>query len=127
MGANEGIRVLIADDHEVVREGLTAILNRQKMQVVAEAHNGQEAIELYRQYRPDILLMDIRMPLMDGLTATRALVSEFPQARVLMLTNTEGEEQNSLRAGAKALVQKDAPFGQLVSAIHAIHDTPPQD
>jgi two-component system, NarL family, response regulator len=122
MNEGELIRVLIADDHEVVREGLNGILRRQKMHVVAEACNGKEAIELYRLHRPDILLMDLRMPLMDGLTATRALIAEFPHARIIVLTNSEGEEHNSLHAGAKALVQKDAPSSELVCAIHAVHN-----
>lgn len=121
MSADAAIRVLIADDHEVVREGLNGILTRRKMQVVAEACNGHEAIELYRLHRPDILLMDLRMPLMDGLTATRALLAEFPDARVIMLTNAEGEEANSRLAGAKTLIPKDAPSSELISAIHAVH------
>ena len=122
MSDGAGIRVLIADDHEVVREGLTGILTRQKMQVVAEASNGQEALDLYRQHRPDIVLMDLRMPLMDGMTATRAIVTEFPQARILILTNSEGEEENSRRAGAKALIQKDAPSEQMLRAIYRVYD-----
>lgn len=122
MREDEPIRVLIADDHEVVREGLIGILTRRNMQVVAEACNGREAIELYRQHRPDILLMDLRMPLMDGLTATRALVAEFPSARIVVLTNSEGEEENSRQAGAKTLVPKDAPSEELVRAIHAVHN-----
>ncbi len=115
-------RILIVDDHEVVREGLVGILTRQKMQVVAEAVNGQEAIACYRQHRPDIVLMDLRMPLMDGLTATRAIVSEFPHAQIIILTNSEGEEENSRQAGAAAFVQKDAPSEQLLRAIHAVHN-----
>ncbi len=122
MSEENDIRVLIADDHEVVREGLRGILNRQKMQVVAEARNGQEAVELYRQHQPSIVLMDLRMPLMDGLSATRAVLSEFPHARIVILTNAEGEEENSRKAGAKTLVHKDASAEQMIRAIRAVHD-----
>ena len=121
MNEKTRIRVLIADDHAMVREGLAGILKLHKMQIVAEARNGVEALTLYREHRPDIVLMDMRMPVMDGLTATRALLAEFPHARILILTNSEAEE-DSLRAGAKALVQKDAPSEELISAIHVVHD-----
>lgn len=121
MNEGEAIRVVIADDHEVVREGLTGILTRQKMQVVAEACNGKEAVELYRLHQPDILLMDLRMPLMDGLTATRTIVDEFPHAHIIVLTNSEGEEENSRQAGAMCLISKDAPSSELIGAIHTVH------
>ena len=98
------------------------MLTRQKMQVMAAACNGQEAIALYRQHRPDIVLMDLRKPLMDGLTATRAIVTEFPHAQIIIFTNSESEEENSRQAGAKALLSKIAPSEELIRAIHTVHD-----
>ena len=103
------IRLLIADDHLTVREGLAAILkSRQGMQVVAQASDGQEAVELFRSHRPDVTLMDLGMPRMNGLEATRAILAEAPDARIVVLTAFEGEEENSRRAGARSVVQKDA-------------------
>jgi len=116
------IRILIADDHLVVREGLAAILNpRVGVQVVAQARDGQEAVDLFHEHRPDITLMDLRMPRMDGLAATRAILADCPEARIIVLTAFEGEEGNSLRAGAKAIILKDAHRDELLSAIRAAH------
>ena len=123
MSDNEPLRILIADDHGIIRESLSALLRQQKLQVVAAASNGVEAVDLYRRHQPDITLMDMRMPQMDGLSATRAIVAEFPQARIIVLTNFDGETENSLRAGAKALVQKDAPMNELLSTIRAVYST----
>ena len=116
---NDLLRILIADDHLAVREGLMAILTpRVGIQVVAQARDGQEAVELFRQHRPRVTLMDLRMPRMDGLTAAQMILADYPDARIIVLTAFEGEEENSLRAGAKAVVLKDAPREELLSAIY---------
>lgn len=122
---NDGpIRVLIVDDQFVVRMGLVSIINAQSdMEVVGEAVNGRLAIELYRQLSPHITLMDLRMPVMDGIAATRAITNEFPQARVIVLTTYDGEEDihRALRAGARGYLLKDALRDELLSAIRAVH------
>lgn len=112
------IRLLIADDSAIVREGLMAILSlRQQIEVVGEAVNGQEAVTLFRTHQPDVVLMDVRMPVMDGLEATRAILTEFPDARIVIFTHTDDTADS--RAGAKALVVKGASRDEL---LHAIRD-----
>lgn len=116
------IRVLIVDDNAFVREGLAAIVGRQPdMAVAAEAGNGVEATALFRQHQPDVTLMDLRMPIMDGIAATQAIRSEFPQACILVVTTFLEEEtiMRALRAGAVGYVLKDAPMEQLIEAIRA--------
>jgi two-component system, NarL family, response regulator len=115
------IRIVIVDDHDVVREGLAAILSRREMTVVGQASDGSEAIDLVRRHHPDITLMDLRMPKMDGLAATRAIVAEFPGARIIILTTFEGEEENALVAGARAVVLKEAHRDELLSTIRNVH------
>jgi DNA-binding NarL/FixJ family response regulator len=117
------IRILLADDHTVMRQGLSALLRRQEeLTIVAEANNGHEAVELFRQHRPDILLTDIEMPLMDGITALAAIRTEYPEARGLLLTMhaREGDILRGMRAGALGYVLKDAPLDTLLEAIHAV-------
>ena len=117
------IRILLADDHAVMRQGLSALLGRQpELTIVAEANNGYEAVELFRQHRPDILLTDIEMPLMDGITALAAIRMEYPEARGIMLTMhaREGDIVRGMRAGAMGYVLKDAPLETLLEAIHAV-------
>jgi DNA-binding NarL/FixJ family response regulator len=118
------IRVLIADDHPVVREGLTSTINYQPdMKVVANAANGREALEQYRQHKPDVTLMDLRMPEMDGVAAIAAIRSEFPAACILVLTTYDGEEDiyRGLRAGAVGYLLKDAPMAEVLIAIRKFH------
>src|ERR1700712_4344788 len=87
------INVLIADDHPVVRQGLAAIIERQAdMTVVAQCGNGQEALELYRRQHPDVVLMDLRMPVLDGVGAVSAIRHEFPNARIIILTTFDTDE-----------------------------------
>jgi len=118
------IRVLIADDHPVVRTGLALMLKYEPdIEVVAEANNGREAVELFRRHRPDVTLMDLRMPEMDGVEAITAIRSEFPAARIILLTIYDGDEDiyQGLRAGAPAYLLKDAPCEEILEALRAVH------
>jgi DNA-binding NarL/FixJ family response regulator len=115
------IRILLVDDKPLIREGMAAILGRQDgMEVVAEAANGREGIEQYRRFQPTITLMDLSMPVMDGITATDAIVREFPAARILILSSDLSAEYKSLKAGAAAFLPKDASRSELVETIHAV-------
>ncbi len=114
------IRVLLADDHPVVREGLAAIIDRQPdMRVAAHASNGRQACELSRSFRPDVVLMDLRMPVMDGLQATRALCRDDPACRVIVLTTYDGDEEiaQALRAGASGYLLKGSGEDRIVASI----------
>jgi len=118
------IRVLIADDHKVVREGLAAILNaKQSIEVVGEAQNGQEAVEKARSLVPDVILMDVRMPRMGGVEATRQIKRESPHIGVIALTMYDEEHYifDLVRAGATGYLLKDTDSEQIVVAIHAIY------
>ncbi len=119
------IRVLLADDQELVRTGFRMILKAEKdIEVVGEAGDGAEAVELARSLRPDVVLMDIRMPVLDGLEATRRLVAATADTRVLILTTFDLNEYvyEALRAGASGFLVKDAPAAQLVTAIRVVAD-----
>lgn len=118
------LTILISDDHAVVREGLAAMLSRRaEMQVVAEASNGLHAVELALKHKPDVLLMDLRMPQMGGVEAIRAIRAEWPDARVIVLTTYDGDEDiyRALQAGAKGYLLKDTPREELLEAIRAVH------
>lgn len=118
------IHVLIVDDHVMVAQGLTTLLESQAdIRVIGRASNGREAIDLFRQHQPDIVLMDLRMPEMGGVEATIAICTEFKQARIIVLTTYDGDEDiyRGLRAGAKGYVLKDAEAQELLSAIRAVH------
>ncbi len=118
------IRILLADDHMVMRQGLRDLLQHQpELTIIAEANNGREAVELYRNHRPDILLTDIEMPLMDGITALAAIRTEYPDARGILLTMhaREGDIMRGMRAGAMGYVLKDAPLDTLLEAIHSVY------
>ena len=118
------IQVLIADDHVMVAQGLTILLESQSdIRVIGRASNGREAIDLFRQHQPDIVLMDLRMPEMSGVEATIAICAEFKQARIIVLTTYDGDEDlyRGLRAGAKGYLLKDAEAQELLSAIRAVH------
>jgi len=119
------IRVLIADDHPVIREGLTALLNRRRdMTVVAEASNGREAVAQFLLHRPDVGLVDLRMPEMGGAEAIAAIREQAPSARLIVLTTYDDDEdiQNGFRAGARAYLLKDTPREQLLECIRAVHE-----
>lgn len=116
--------ILITDDHAVVREGLAAMIGRRaEMQVVAEASNGVQAVELALQHKPDILLMDLRMPQMGGVEAIRTIRAAWPEARVIVLTTFDGDEDifRALQAGAKGYLLKDTPREELLEAIRAVY------
>ena len=116
-------RILLADDHTVMRQGLRDLLGRQAgLTIVGEASNGHEAVELYRDYLPDVVLTDVEMPLMDGITALAAIRAEYPDARGLLLTMhaREGDILRGMRAGAMGYLLKDAPLDTLLAAIHAV-------
>lgn len=118
------ITILIADDHFVVREGLTAVINRRTdMIVVAEASSGQEAVKLFLKHRPDLTLMDLRMKDMDGLEAIRRIRAESPNARIIVLTTFDGDEEiyRALTAGARAYLLKDVPREELLKTIRNVH------
>ena len=118
------IRILIADDQELVRDGFGMILDAQPdMEVVGGARDGHEAIDMARAERPDVVLMDIRMPGLDGITATRRLMDDGDDApRVLMLTTFDGDEYvyEAIRAGASGFLLKDTPAAELIRAIHVV-------
>jgi DNA-binding NarL/FixJ family response regulator len=122
--ANPRIRVLVADDHPIVRAGLATVVSQQpELELVGEAADGAEAVAIVRERRPDVVLMDLRMPRMDGVTAIRTIKTEFPEVRVLALTTYEGDVDihRALEAGARGYLTKDMLLTDVVSAIRAVH------
>lgn len=118
------IRIMFVDDHPMLRAGLVATIGTQAdMAVVAEAEDGQQAVELFREYRPDITLMDLRLPVMTGVEAIKAIRKEFSDARIIVLTMYDGDEdiQRALQAGARAYLLKDSLRKELLDAIRAVH------
>ena len=124
MSAGEKIRVLTVDDHPLMRSGISHEINAQTdMQVVAEAADGQQAIALFREHRPDVTLMDIRMPLVDGIDALRSIRKEFAHARVIVLTTATGDIHafRAFKEGAVGFLLKDSLRADLVNTIRLIH------
>ncbi|MBV9295842.1 MAG: response regulator transcription factor [Acidobacteriaceae bacterium] len=118
------IRVLCVDDHPLLREGIAALIgNQTDMEVVAEASNGREALELFRAHRPEITLMDLQMPEVNGIDAISAIRCEFPDARIVVLTTHAGDVQVSraLKAGARAYLLKGLVRKELLETIRAVH------
>lgn len=118
------IRTLIVDDHSIVRRGLATIINRDsEMTVVAQAADGQQAIAQFREHQPDITLMDLRMPELGGVDAIAAICAEFRQARIIVLTTYDGDEDiyRGLQSGAKGYLLKDSQPSELLSAIRIVH------
>lgn len=124
MSETERIRVLSVDDHALVREGIAAMINDQPdMRLVAQAASGKEAIQSFREHRPDIALMDVRLPDMSGIDAMLTIRSEFPDARVIIVTSSEGvaEMQRALEGGAKGYMLKSMPPKELLELIRKVH------
>ena len=124
MTAPAPIRILIAEDHLIARVGVTTIVNAQPdMTVIAEAVNGRQAVDLHRQHRPDVTLMDMRMPVLGGVEAAIEIHREFPAARIVAITTFAGEEdiRRALVAGIQAYLTKDVLHAELLLAIRAVH------
>jgi len=118
------IRVLIAEDHTVVRDGLVSIINQQRdLCIVGEAGNGRRAVDLWRQQRPDVTLMDLRMPELDGVNAIYEIRAIDPDARIIVLTTYDGDEDiyRGMRAGAKSYLLKDVRREELFECIREVH------
>jgi DNA-binding NarL/FixJ family response regulator len=118
------IRVLSVDDHALLREGIASIITHESdMALVAQASGGREAIEQYRKHQPDVTLMDLRMPDLGGIDALLAIRAEFPEARIIMLTTFEADEEvrRAREAGACGYLLKSLPPGQLVQVIRQVH------
>lgn len=118
------IRVVVADDHPLIQTGLAATIGAEgDMRVVASASNGAEAIALFRSHLPDVLLIDVRMPVMDGVTAIEAIVRESPDARIIVLSTYQGDEHiyRALKAGARAYLLKEMLAHDVVRAIRDVH------
>src|SRR5258705_9000965 len=126
---NSKIRIMVIDDQAVVRQGFVALINTvADMEVIAEGINGQQAIDLYRQHKPDITLIDLRMPVVGGVEAIGTIRREFPDARLIVLTTYDGDEDiyRSLQAGAKGYLLKDMFFEELETAIRTLHGRSPR-
>jgi DNA-binding NarL/FixJ family response regulator len=118
------IRILTVDDHPILRKGIAALVNAESdLKLVAEASNGKEAVEAFRSHRPDVTLMDLQMPEMDGLGAIQQIRGEFPDARIIVLTTYSGDVQvlRSLKAGARAYLLKGNVHKELLDTIRAVH------
>jgi len=123
--ADAKIRILVADDHAVVRMGLVSLIHSEPdLEVVGEAEDGRQALEMFRRLRPDILLADLRMPEMDGVAMTQAICRELPTARVIILSSYEGDEEiyRALEAGARGyLLKKDSLGDDMLKAIRSVN------
>jgi two-component system NarL family response regulator len=120
----ERIRIIVADDHVTVLEGLVAIIGRQPdMQVLAAAANGREAVDLWVKHRPDVMLLDLRMPMLDGVEAIQVIRQYDLSARVIVLTtfDTDADLSRAIKAGAKGYLLKDAPREELLACIRRVH------
>ena len=120
----ESIQIMVVDDHHIVRQGLVALIGTLPgMQVVAQASDGEQAVDLYRTHRPDITLMDLRLPNRNGVDAIAQIREEFPAARIIVLTTFDGDEDiyRALQAGAKGYLLKGMNADELTEAIRAVH------
>lgn len=118
------IRVMCADDHPLVRKGIASILaNEPDMQLVGEAGNGREAVEKFRELRPDVVLMDLRMPEMDGIEATRQIRKESPDARIIALTSYDGDQDiyRAIEAGVRGYILKEMVHTKVTQAIRTVY------
>ncbi|HEY2974446.1 MAG TPA: response regulator transcription factor [Pyrinomonadaceae bacterium] len=121
---SQKISIMVIDDQAVVRQGFVSLINTvADMEVIAEGINGQQAIDLYRRHKPDVTLIDLRMPVVGGVEAISTIRREFPDARLIVLTTYDGDEDiyRSLQAGAKGYLLKDVFFEELESTIRAVY------
>ena len=119
------IRILTADDHPLLRKGIASLVNGEPdMKLIAEASNGEEAVEEFRLHRPDVTLMDLQMPGLNGIEAIIRIVGEFPGARIIVLTTYKGDAQvtGALRAGARAYLLKENVHLELLEIIRSVHE-----
>jgi two-component system NarL family response regulator len=126
---NNAIRVMLVDDHPAFRRGMSALIESEPdLQVVAEAGDGRDAVELFRQKKPDVVLMDLRLPGMGGVEATLAIRKEFPQARIIILTTFDADEDiyRAIQSGAQSYLLKDTPEDELAATIRAVHAGQPK-
>lgn len=122
--ADRIIQVLCVDDHPLVRKGIASILaNEPDMRLAGEAADGREAVKLFRELHPDVTLMDLRMPELDGIAATKAIREEFPAARIIALTSYEGDQDiyRALEAGVRGYLLKEAVHAEVLRAIRTVH------
>ncbi len=124
MEFTQPIRLLTVDDHDLVRKGLAAILSTEPgIQLVAEANTGVDAVRLFREHRPDVTLMDLRLPDQNGIETTRQIRSEFPDAKILVLTSYDGDQDiyRAVEAGVRGYLLKDMVHTEVIRAIHIVH------
>jgi two-component system, NarL family, response regulator len=124
VGVPDLIRILAVDDHPLLRKGIAALVNAEAdMKLVAEASNGEEAVESFRLHLPDVTLMDLQLPGLNGIEAIDRILSEFPDARIIVLTTYTGDAQvlRALRAGARAYILKEHVHRELLETIHTVH------
>ena len=122
-GRDPMLRILLADDHKILREGIRRGLESAGEEVVGEACNGEEAVQLYNSTRPDVVLMDLSMPVLDGIEATRRIVDEHPTAKVVVLTmhDDPGRTRSAISAGAVGYLTKGTSLNQVVETLRAVH------
>jgi DNA-binding NarL/FixJ family response regulator len=123
MSTSQTIKVLCVDDHPLVRKGIAAILaNEPDMKVVAEAGSGREAVDAFKAHHPDIVLMDLRMPVMDGIEATKQIRKEDPEAKIIALTSYDGDQEiyRALEAGVRGYILKETVHTEIVRAIRVV-------
>ena len=118
------IRVLAADDHQLIRQGIAGLIaDEPSIVLIAEAANGREAVDQFRRHRPDVTLMDLQMPVMNGIEAMTAIRAEFPDARIIVLTTYTGDVQvlRALKAGASGYLLKSTLVNEMLAAVRAVH------
>ena len=123
METSQNIRVLVIDDHQIVRQGLVALINTEAgLTVVAEGSDGQQAVDLFAQHQPDVTLMDLRMPVLNGVEAIKVIRQQSPNARIIVLTTFDGDEDiyRALQAGAQSYLLKGVSFEDLTDAIRTV-------